>query len=38
VRIARAALPFFALMCAATVLLIAFPSIATWLPVYAMGK
>ncbi len=38
VRIALAALPFFLLMCAATVLLIAFPWIATWLPAFAMGS
>ena len=38
VRIARAALPFFVLMCAATVLLIAFPGIATWFPAFAMGR
>lgn len=38
VRIARAASPFFLLMCAATVLLIAFPGIATWFPAFAMGK
>ena len=38
VRIARASLPFFLLMCAATVLLTAFPAIATWLPTFAMGK
>jgi tripartite ATP-independent transporter DctM subunit len=38
VRIALAALPFFVLMCAATVLLIAFPEIATWFPAFAMGK
>jgi tripartite ATP-independent transporter DctM subunit len=36
--IARAAIPFFLLMCAATVLLIVFPGIATWLPTYVMGK
>jgi tripartite ATP-independent transporter DctM subunit len=38
VRIALASVPFFLLMCAATVLLTAFPAIATWLPAFAMGK
>jgi TRAP-type C4-dicarboxylate transport system permease large subunit len=38
VAIARAAMPFFFLMCAATVLLILFPSIATWLPAYVMHR
>ncbi|MCC7100916.1 MAG: TRAP transporter large permease subunit [Rubrivivax sp.] len=38
VRIALAALPFFVLMCVATVLLIAFPGIATWFPAFAMGR
>jgi TRAP-type C4-dicarboxylate transport system permease large subunit len=31
-RVARAALPFFLLMCLAVVLLVAFPQIALWLP------
>ncbi len=30
--IARAAAPFFALMCAAVIIVVAFPEIATWLP------
>src|SRR5690606_32418907 len=38
VRIALAALPFFLLMCAATVLLIACPAVATWLPAFAVGR
>jgi len=36
-EVARAAIPFFLLLCAATVLLIVFPRIATWLPTYVMG-
>jgi len=36
--VARSAIPFFLIMCVATVLLIAFPSIATWLPSYMMGR
>ncbi|CAN5284346.1 TRAP transporter large permease subunit [soil metagenome] len=38
VDIARAAIPFFLLMVVATVLIIAFPGIATWFPEYVMGK
>ncbi len=37
-KIARASMPFFTLMCLATVLLTMFPAIATWLPSFAMGK
>ena len=37
-KIARASMPFFTLMCVATVLLTVFPAIATWLPSFAMGK
>lgn len=36
--IARSAIPFFLLMCVATVLLVVFPGIATWLPNYMMGR
>jgi len=35
--IAHAAMPFFFILCLATVLLIVFPSIATWLPGAMMG-
>jgi len=35
--VARASVPFFLLMIAATVILVLFPSIATWLPQYVMG-
>ncbi|WP_396436374.1 TRAP transporter large permease [Limnohabitans sp.] len=36
--IARAAIPFFLIMLVATVLVVVFPQIATWLPQYMMGK
>jgi tripartite ATP-independent transporter DctM subunit len=36
--IARAAIPFFALMCLAAALLIVFPGIATWFPNFVMNK
>ena len=36
--IARASLPFFALMLLATALIVVFPSIATWFPQFVMGK
>lgn len=36
--IAKAALPFFLLMCAAVVVLIAFPDVVTWLPEVAMAR
>lgn len=36
--IARAALPFFLIMILATVFVVVFPQIATWLPQYMMGK
>ncbi|MFO1270226.1 MAG: TRAP transporter large permease subunit [Rubrivivax sp.] len=37
-RIAQASVPFFTLMLVATVLLVAFPAIATWLPGFVMGR
>lgn len=37
-RIARAALPFFLLMCVGVVLLTAFPQIALWLPQTVLGR
>ncbi len=37
-RIARASFPFFLIMLAATVLIVVFPGIATWLPVAVMGN
>ncbi len=37
-RIAQASIPFFMLMLVATVLLVAFPAIATWLPTFVMGR
>jgi len=36
--IARAAIPFFLIMLVATVFVVVFPQIATWLPQYMMGK
>ena len=36
--IARAAIPFFLILLVATVLVVVFPQIATWLPQYMMGK
>jgi C4-dicarboxylate transporter, DctM subunit len=36
--IARASLPFFFLMLAATVLIVAFPALATWFPQFVMGR
>ena len=36
--IARASLPFFALMLVATALIVVFPGIATWFPQFVMGK
>ncbi|WP_420564807.1 TRAP transporter large permease [Thalassobaculum sp.] len=36
--IAKAALPFFLLMCAAVVLLVAFPQVVTWLPEVATAR
>jgi tripartite ATP-independent transporter DctM subunit len=36
--IARAAFPFFLLMIAATVIVVVFPQIVTWLPQFMMGK
>lgn len=36
--IAKAAIPFFLLLCAATGLIIAFPEIVTWFPDFIMGK
>ncbi len=37
-RIAHASIPFFCIMVAATVMLVVFPPIATWLPTFVMGK
>ncbi|MCB1999915.1 MAG: TRAP transporter large permease subunit [Rhodoferax sp.] len=36
--VARASLPFFVVMIVATILLVAYPSIATWLPQAIMGR
>lgn len=36
--IAKASIPFFLILIFATVLVVAFPQIATWLPQYVMGK
>ncbi|MEO7940170.1 MAG: TRAP transporter large permease subunit [Burkholderiaceae bacterium] len=36
--VARASIPFFAMMIVATVLIVVFPSIATWLPHFVMDK
>lgn len=37
-QIARASLPFFLIMLVATLLIVLFPDIATWLPKYLMGR
>lgn len=36
-NIARSAIPFFMMMILATIMIVAFPQIATWLPAYVMG-
>jgi tripartite ATP-independent transporter DctM subunit len=37
-KIARASLPFFIIMTVATAIVVVFPDIVTWLPIYVMGK